>query len=359
VTAEFVILNSARSLASLSFLAAQTSLKNQPWKAAIGQISVPSSVVKVGNAVTVSLQVPGMDLNGARIVWEARDQEPAFGPTFSFSPRNNGAQWIEAEAQWPDGRRVFASASFNANSPDIVWIDDALPAGAVPGAEGGDSWNWIGNPPAPISGSLSHQSVNGSGVHQHFFDNATATLAIEAGDTLYAYVYLDPLNPPSTIMLQWNNGSWDHRAYWGSDNLNYGQNGTASRRFMGPLPVPGQWVQLKVPANAVGLENSVLKGMAFTAYGGRTSWDAAGRLSSMTTVPNSSLGLSLSMTPAGPKLRWNTVANRIYEIAYKNNLNDFLWTTMNELRGTGSPMEWIDPSAGSARQRFYAIREVE
>src|SRR5207247_10838018 len=91
VTAEFVILNSARSLASLGFLAAQTSLKTQAWRSIAGQISAPSSTVAVGAPVTVSLQAPGMDLTGARIVWEARDQEPAFdGPSQTFHPTQHG-----------------------------------------------------------------------------------------------------------------------------------------------------------------------------------------------------------------------------------------------------------------------------
>ena len=52
------------------------------------------------------------DLTGARIVWEARDQQPVFGRTFEFAPVNTGSQWIEAEVEWPDGRRAFAVATF-------------------------------------------------------------------------------------------------------------------------------------------------------------------------------------------------------------------------------------------------------
>jgi hypothetical protein len=281
VNAEFVVLNSARGLGTVAYLAAQTALKTQAWKAPAGAtITVPSGTVPVGQPVTVSMKAPaGVDLSQARITWEARDQEPAFGPTFTFSPKNNGTQWVEAEAQLPDGRRVFATASLNANSPNIVWVDDALPAGAVPGTEGGDSWDWITSSPAPKSGLKAHQSAAAPGMHQHFFDHATATLQVGAGDVLYAWVYLDPANMPSTVMLHWNDGSWEHRAYWGANNLNYGTNGTASRRYMGALPAAGQWVRLEVPASQVGLEGKTLKGMSFSLFGGRAIWDAAGRLS--------------------------------------------------------------------------------
>src|SRR5207253_422137 len=117
----------------------------------------------------------GLDLSTARITWEARDQEPAFGSTFTFSPKNNGSQWVEVEAQLPDGRRVFATTNFTANSPNIVWVDDSAPAGASTGADGGDSWNWVTSNPAPFSGLTAHQSAISAGSHQHYFDNATAT----------------------------------------------------------------------------------------------------------------------------------------------------------------------------------------
>jgi hypothetical protein len=144
-------------------------------------------------------------------------------------------------------------------------------------ASGGDSWTWIGANPAPFSGSLAHQSNLSSSDHQHYFFGAATTLTINTGDTLIAYVYLDPANVPSELMLQWNDGSWEHRAYWGANNISWGTDGTASRRFMGPLPAVGQWVRLEVPASSVGLEGHVVNGMAFTLYGGRATWDHAGK----------------------------------------------------------------------------------
>jgi hypothetical protein len=123
---------------------------------------------------------------------------------------------------------------------------------------------------------MSHQSALGTGQHQHFFYAATSTLSVAVGDTLFAYVYLDPANPPSELMLQWNDGSWEHRAYWGANLIGYGTDGTTSRRYMGSLPAAGQWVQLAVPASQVGLDGHTLSGMAFSLYGGRATWDFAG-----------------------------------------------------------------------------------
>src|SRR5262249_39996980 len=110
-----------------------------------------------------------------------------------------------------------------------------------------------------------------------YFFSATQTLSVNVGDTLFAYVYLDPANPPTEIVLQWNDGSWEHRAYWGANQINWGTDGTVSRRFMGALPATGQWVRLEVPAAQVGLEGRTLNGMAFSLFGGRATWDRAGK----------------------------------------------------------------------------------
>ncbi|HEY5912545.1 MAG TPA: hypothetical protein VJA21_18230, partial [Verrucomicrobiae bacterium] len=160
---------------------------------------------------------------------------------------------------------------------DTVWVEDALPAGASAYADGGDSWTWIIANPSPFSGQRANQSNVYPYEHQHYFQYATETLAVNAGDSLIAYVYLDPANVPAEAMLQWFNGSWDHRAYWGANSINWGVNGTPSRRSMGALPGTGQWVRLEVPASLVGLEGSTLSGMAFTLYGGRATWDYAGK----------------------------------------------------------------------------------
>jgi hypothetical protein len=358
VTAEMVVLNQARGLGTLGFLAAQSAYKTQSWKApADASISVPTSVVPVGAPVTVSLQVPGMDLTAARVTWEVRDQEPTFDNSFTFSPKNNGAQWVEAEAQWPDGRRVFAKATFQANSPNVVWVDDALPAGATGGAEGGDSWTWSSTGPTPFAGSMDHQSTASAGFHQHFFSGATATLNVSTGDVLYAYIYLDPSNPPAELMLQWNDGSWEHRAYWGGNQLGYGIDGTASRRYMGPLPALGRWVQLKVPASQVNLEGSTLSGMAFTLYNGRAAWDAAGSLSAADggSNPPQAIPVSLQIAPDGATLVWNSSPSKTYQISTKTSLQDTTWTPLTTVTATNATTSWKDTAARARNQRFYMV----
>jgi len=173
------------------------------------------------------------------------------------------------------------------DSTDFVWVDDALPDGAIPGASPTGAWNWVSTDPPPHSGTLAHQSTLVAGFHQHYFRGATPPLQVQTGDTLYTYVYLDPSNPPRELIIAWNAGTlasadWHHRAYWGEDLIDKGVNGTDSRRYMGPLPPTGQWVRLEVPASAIGVEGAAITGISFGLYDGRVTWDTAGVISPTT-----------------------------------------------------------------------------
>lgn len=131
--------------------------------------------------------------------------------------------------------------------------------------------------PPPAGGG--HRAALMDGLHQHFFDSASGTLTVAAGDALYAWVYLDPDFPPRTLMLQWNSGgSWEHRAYWGANLVDWGTDGTASRLRMGELPPVGQWVRLPVPAASVDIADRSIGGMAFTLFDGRAAYGHSGRL---------------------------------------------------------------------------------
>ena len=171
---------------------------------------------------------------------------------------------------------------------ELVWFDDALPAGAVKHADGDVDWYWVDANPGPFLGARSHQSRNfpqqaapNTTIHQHYFDGATQKLPVNAGDKLFTYLFLDVNNMPREIMLQWHDGNnWEHRAYWGQNRISWGTDGTDSRRYMGPIPTAGRWVRLEVPANLVGLEGATVSGMAFTLDAGRATWDLSGKTTS-------------------------------------------------------------------------------
>jgi hypothetical protein len=165
--------------------------------------------------------------------------------------------------------------ALTAEPAEYVWIDDDLPSGAKP--QGDSPWKFIWLDEGPVLSGARASTRTATGLSQHFFTDANPGLRIGRGDKLFAYVFLDPVNPPKTLMLQFNDGSWEHRAFWGEDHIPFGTAGTPSHVSMGPLPPTGRWVRLEVKAADVELKpERVVNGWAFTQFGGTVYWDKAG-----------------------------------------------------------------------------------
>ncbi|HLP25193.1 MAG TPA: glycoside hydrolase family 9 protein, partial [Acidobacteriota bacterium] len=211
VSTEFVHTNQGRALLATAFLATKTSVSTQAWKPSNAlTIVAPTNVVEVGSLTEIKLNST-IDLTGARIVWEAREQEPAYGTSYSIQPKSTGEQWVEVEVEWPDGRRLSAATTFQADASVVKFVDDALPAGAYAStSSGGDTWNWVTASPTPYSGKKAHQTTGGSsGNKEHSFVGASSPMEIGTGDKLFAYVYV--ASGTTEIMLHWFDGtSWDH-----------------------------------------------------------------------------------------------------------------------------------------------------
>ncbi|MCA9146683.1 MAG: DUF1553 domain-containing protein, partial [Planctomycetales bacterium] len=174
-------------------------------------------------------------------------------------------EYVEPEANEdaPTGRR------------DYVWIEDELPPNANP--QGNSPWKFVATEEGPVYSGDRSSTRTAEGLSQHFFTEAKPLLKVGAEDVLFAYVYLDEKNPPKEIMLQFNDGGWEHRAIWGENLIDWGTNGQPSRQLMGELPPLGKWVRLEVPIAKVGLKpGATLNGWAFTQFDGTVYWDRAG-----------------------------------------------------------------------------------
>jgi hypothetical protein len=113
---EFVVMDQARSLASLSFWMAQSPVGRQPCKAVPGQFVGLHPEIAVGTTNRVTLAASGVDLTSALTVWEATYLQPDFADVCQLAPKYPGQHWFEAEALLPDGRRVFAMSNFVATT---------------------------------------------------------------------------------------------------------------------------------------------------------------------------------------------------------------------------------------------------
>lgn len=167
---------------------------------------------------------------------------------------------------------------------ELIWIDDVLPAGAQ--AQGDSPWKFVAKTEGPVYSGEKASTRTAPGLSQHFFTGANPGLKIGDGDILFAYVYIDPANPPKSIMLQFNDGQWEHRSNWGDANaIPFGALNTPAKRQAGELPKPGEWVRLEVNAQHVGLApGATLNGWAFTQFGGTCYWDRAGVITRSTPV---------------------------------------------------------------------------
>ena len=143
VSTEASTTDTARSFVTSAWLATQTVLARQAWRWTNATILVPAAAALPGQAVTVSLNMADTDLNAARIIWEASGQEPAFGgQSLTFTPGSQaGSYWVEAEVQWPDGRRGFAtnSVTVSTDAPAVITNPQRV-------AGGGFSFTLAGTP---------------------------------------------------------------------------------------------------------------------------------------------------------------------------------------------------------------------
>src|ERR1043165_1170387 len=160
---------------------------------------------------------------------------------------------------------------------DFVWVDDDFPKGAKVESNG-SPLSWVEGDRA-FSGQRSLARTD-TGLAQDFFTKAPQPLLVGSQDTLFAYAYIDPTNPPQAIMLQFHTTEWLHRANWGDeDAIVYGDKGTTGKLLMGELPKAGEWVRLEVDVAKLGLlPGTKIDGIAFTQFGGTVYWDKAGIL---------------------------------------------------------------------------------
>jgi len=189
------------------------------------------------------------------------------------------------------------AADTNASKPDpkeMVWVDDDFPATAqVTTVPGGETNYWVIQSNGHVlSGGRSLQ-LAGKGLHRLFFTNAEP-LNIGAGDKLFAYVYLDPKDPPRALMLEVEADNWDHRANWGETNAIASADDKLKERVQaGPLPASNEWARLEVDTAKLGLRpGTKITGLGLAQFDGKAYWDKAGQLQVNDPAQNPDLSLT-------------------------------------------------------------------
>ena len=122
----------------------------------------------------------------------------------------------------------------------MIWLDDAPPPGARLLGEGTIPWQWVSLPAYPVYSGKRSMVRSGPGLHQHYFTGALNPVEVHREDKLFTYIWLDAKDPPRSIQLQFNDGTWNHRAYWGEDACFLaGQPDGPNHHKVGALPPAG------------------------------------------------------------------------------------------------------------------------
>jgi len=179
--------------------------------------------------------------------------------------------------------------------PDTIWFDDAPPA--VVNLSG----TWIWDAAQKASGTQSNTEPIAVGETQHFLETSgSSNLQLNPGDRFVVYALVDPCFPPSEIMIQWRTGgSWEHRAFWGANDIGWGTTGTESRLYEGAIPTPGEWARFELTASSLGLEGQLIDGIAFTLYDGRVWFDHVGKVNQDHTPVLASVSLDPASVAGG------------------------------------------------------------
>lgn len=188
---------------------------------------------------------------------------------------------IEAKmADYPYRDPALADPRPAVQSLRTVWMDDEFPAGGKVQASPGHPTEFVATLPGeqrPVSGAKALKRTD-PGLTQDVWEGGQVTLPLPPQPRFVAHVFLDPANPPRSVMVQFNKGGWNHRAVWGDyDAIDWGQKETFQRVHMGDLPPAGEWVTLEFPFDQLGLNaGDALNGFALTQFGGTVFWDAVG-----------------------------------------------------------------------------------
>ena len=232
-------------------------------------------------------------------------------PTIKLPTAEEQKQLDDYDRQLADAKKeiadTLAQAKLNYKDPgpkkfeeqaaarEVVYVEDQFPAGVkAQKIDGTPDLLWTNANGGPVFSGTNAIKRTATGLAQDFFQDASTSLIVGgSNDTFFAYVYIDPANPPKAIMLQYHTTEWLYRGNWGdADAIPFGEKGKESKLLMGDLPKAGEWVRLEIPADRFKMKPGLrVNGVAFVQFGGTVYWDKAGLVTKMDQTDHSSESL--------------------------------------------------------------------
>lgn len=149
---------------------------------------------------------------------------------------------------------------------ETVWLDDELPADAQ------TQGTWIWDEQEKASGTRSHGHPSAPRAQGHGFTAEPIVLPLSG--KILQQVWLDPQDPPEGIAVRFKLPTEEEvGVYWEGEKEVFTPGDYQELWYYGILPELGQWIDLTILAEDLGLEEEQVVGMNFMTYGGRVLWD--------------------------------------------------------------------------------------
>ena len=169
----------------------------------------------------------------------------------------------------------------NRRRPRPTSSGSTTPCRRAPAPQGDGPWKFVGKPDHPVyqRAAVALRQQGRRALASASSTTPAPKLAVGEGDTLFAYVYLDPADPPRELMLQWHTAATGRTARTGARTvIDWGKDGTPERLRDGRrcrTPASGcgwRWPRPRLKLTP----DLVIDGWAFTQHGGTVYWDKAG-----------------------------------------------------------------------------------
>jgi len=153
--------------------------------------------------------------------------------------------------------------------PAVIILDDSLPVGAITDGK----WEWDSS--LKYSGEKSHTEPAAKGISEH--SCRVSAVDVPDGYLLEQYVYIDPVNIPSGLMVKFRFESEGREGeigvYREAEEEVFVFNNDEAVIYDGVLPETGRWEKWVIDPDDLGLKGAKITGISFAVYGGRANWD--------------------------------------------------------------------------------------
>jgi mono/diheme cytochrome c family protein len=218
--------------------------------------------------------------------------------------RRPTAEELQALAGWLASK--LAPKTAPSPPEQLVLFDDNLPAIFTP-VDTADyvPWDWGKKETQPVfAGQMSVRTKAGERLQWQGASFPPGVAFVNMTESVFAYVYLDPKNPPKSIWLRIQQDEINHQVVWTDKPIIKPVDPMLVTVYGGELPKAGGWTRLELPFRKLQLMNGWIKAVAFGAVDGTVYWDSIGVTRSVRSPRVQPLGDVLWALETSPEFQY-------------------------------------------------------